>query len=270
MTNITPEDPLPPKSGETIGKRIRLPRSRRLIEDALRYSRKLPTQAIVRHCHIVPLFRMRSTVSPRISWATLFMKAYALVAERHRELRWSYMSWPWPHLYEHPYNIARMTVARIYEEERWVFVARFIRPENLTLVELQQRIDAVKNLPIESIPRFRSQLRYSRVPRPLRRVMWWFPHLFGGMRATRFGTIGLTTVSSRGGISIHPPSVSTTTLTFGPVNQAGDVRVTLVYDHRVLDGSTIADFLAELEDTLNGQIFDELQALSPLKVTANR
>lgn len=270
MIDLLSDDPLPPKSRQTMGKWVRLPRSRRLVSDVLRYTRKLPTQALVRNCRIVSLVRMRSAVSPRIGWATLFMKAYALVAERHRGLRSSYMSWPWPHLYEHPYIIARMAVARIYEGEEWVFGARFIRPEAQSLVELQQRLDAVKYLPIESVPRFRIQLRYSRVPQPLRRVMWWFPHLFGGMRATRFGTIALTTVSSGGAISIHPPSLSTTTLTYGPVGEAGDVRVTMVYDHRVLDGGAIANYLAEIETMLNGQIADELQSLLPLKVAADR
>ena len=71
----------------------------------------------------------------------------------------------------------------------------------------------------------------------------------------------MTTVSARGAISIRPPSILTTTLTFGPVDPSGDVRITLVYDHRLLDGGPIADCLAELEETLNGPIVDELRQM---------
>ncbi len=51
------------------------------------------------------------------------------------------------------------------------------------------------------------------------------------------------------------------TLTFGPVDRAGSVRVTMVYDHRVLDGLPVAAFLKELEELLNGAVSEELEAL---------
>ena len=39
------------------------------------------------------------------------------------------------------------------------------------------------------------------------------------------------------------------------------MKVTLVYDHRLMDGSFIADRLIELEEHLNGSVLAELREL---------
>jgi hypothetical protein len=54
----------------------------------------------------------------------------------------------------------------------------------------------------------------------------------------------------------------TTGLTFGPLDQNGRMKVTLVYDHRLMDGSFIADRLLDLETQLTGAVLTELQDLS--------
>ena len=41
----------------------------------------------------------------------------------------------------------------------------------------------------------------------------------------------------------------------------GKVRVTIVYDHRLMDGGTIATFLAELEQIMQKEIVQELRSL---------
>ena len=50
----------------------------------------------------------------------------------------------------------------------------------------------------------------------------------------------------------------TTTLTFGPIDDAGDVCVKIIYDHRVLDGAYVARRLQDLEDALHGPVLEEL------------
>ena len=71
----------------------------------------------------------------------------------------------------------------------------------------------------------------------------------------------LTTISSRGAEIRHPPGFLTSGLTFGPIDERGCSRVTLAYDHRLLDGRMVADILADLEQTLNGVIAEELAAM---------
>ena len=258
-----PETPLPPKTPETKGRRVRLPKSRRLVVDLLKFSKKVPSQPLVRNCNLSELVKLRRQALPKVSWPAMFMKAYAIMSARHPNLRRLFMPWPWAHLHEHPYTVGRMTVARMHEGEEWVLFCRIVQPETLSLVDLQQQLHDAKNLPVEEVTRFRLQIKFSKFPTFLRRAAWWYClNVSSYIRATTFGTFGMTTVSSLGGVSIHPPSTGATTMTYGPIDQQGNVRLTLCYDHRLLDGAEVARYLAELEEILKTEIADELRGLS--------
>ncbi len=107
----------------------------------------------------------------RISWPVLFLKAYALVALEGPEFRQVYLSWPWPHLYEHPHNVAMLAVNRADAEGDRLYWGRFSQPKKLTLTELQAKLERYKTGPTDSV--FRTQRRLSRVPMPVRRLGWW-------------------------------------------------------------------------------------------------
>ncbi len=87
-------------------------------------------------------------------------------------------------------------------------------------------------------------------------------------RAAQFGTFGLSVYSSLGAESLHPISPLTTTLTYGVIGANGRVNVRLVYDHRVLDGGTVARALAALEAEMNGSILNELRSMSTIGLRA--
>ena len=96
----------------------------------------------------------------------------------------------------------------------------------------------------------------------LRRILFWSEiTLSGALRAGIGGTFGVTSVSRLGAISIHPPTVGNMLLTYGPIAENGDVRITLVYDHRVCDGGTVAKYLENVETILNTLICEELDQL---------
>ena len=61
------------------------------------------------------------------------------------------------------------------------------------------------------------------------------------------------------------PSVLTSSLTYGPLDERGCSVVTLLCDHRVLDGVPAAAALADLEETLRGQVCGELALLARRK-----
>ncbi|MDP2296757.1 MAG: 2-oxo acid dehydrogenase subunit E2, partial [Pseudolabrys sp.] len=46
------------------------------------------------------------------------------------------------------------------------------------------------------------------------------------------------------------------------IDRDGNVNVRIIYDHRVLDGATVARALARLEEILNTEIVSELRSLS--------
>jgi pyruvate/2-oxoglutarate dehydrogenase complex dihydrolipoamide acyltransferase (E2) component len=53
----------------------------------------------------------------------------------------------------------------------------------------------------------------------------------------------------------------TTTINYGPIEPDGSVDVRIVYDHRVLDGGTVARALDHLERILGCEILAELRYL---------
>jgi hypothetical protein len=115
--------------------------------------------------------------------------------------------------------------------------------------------------PIESIARFRRSLRISRLPRPLRRLVWWFGlRTSGSRRARHFGTFAIS-ASGRGGSLVSAISPLTSTLSYGSPAADGTVAVRVAFDARVLDGVLIGQALHHLECVLHCEILSELRYL---------
>ena len=241
----------------------RLPKSRRFVIDYLHFAGKTPSQPLVRHCRIPDIVELRKKSSTRIGWSTIFIKAYALVAAKHPELRSFLMPWPWMHVYEHPHQVVRVAMTKRCDNEDWLFFLRIEQPEELTLEEIQKQIQSAQESPIDEIPLFRLHRVFSSLPFLLRRPLWWMiMNLSGAVRAGLTGTFGMTSVSKLGAISVNPPTLGNMVVTFGPVSETGAVRATFVYDHRMFDGATVAEYLAEFEESLNTAVREELAALS--------
>jgi hypothetical protein len=244
------------------GRTIALTGPRRFIIDLVHFAHRIPTVPVARTISVEPLIAARRAHPARPSWALIFMKAYAMVADQHPALRRAYLSFPWCRLYENPHSVCALALEREFEGEEAIFVGLFRGPEQPSFEELQKALEWYKDTPPREIGFYRQALRVSRLPRPLRRFLWWSTlEISGTKRAKRFGTFGLTSYGSLGAESLHPISPLTTTLTFGPIDpDTGEVRVKIIYDHRVLDGAFIARRLEDLQTTLLGPILDELRA----------
>ncbi len=244
------------------GRSIPLSLPRQLICDYLHFARQIPTVPVQRRMRLGAVVAARAATGLRPSWCALFTKAYGLVAATTPELRRSYLSFPRPHLYEHPVNVASIAVERKFGDENAVFFAHLRRPEALGLAEIDARLRRFKEQPIESIGDYRRILLLNRFPRPLRRLLWWIGlNVWGRKRAAFMGTYGVTVYAGLGAASLHPLSLLTTTLNYGIIEEDGSVDVRLTYDHRVMDGATIARALAELERVLTHEILAELRYL---------
>lgn len=242
-------------------RRLAIPRSRRLVIDLLRLNKQVPTTPHDRIMDLSVVAATRAQAVPRISWAILFIKAFAIVAAKYPPLRQIYMPWPWPHLYQHPSSVATIVTHRDVDGEPWIFWSRFRTPARTALVPLQAYLDRCQTEPVQVI--FERQWRLSAFPTWIRRIAWWLTlNVSGQIRVRRCGTFFLTTVGSRGAEISHPPGFLTSGLSFGPIDERGRSRVTLAYDHRLLDGRMVADILADLEVTLNGVIAKELDEMA--------
>ncbi len=251
-----------PKQAKPVtGGRVKIPRSRSLVTDILRLSTQVPTCTQVRTMDLASLRDARRELSERVSWPVIFIKAYSAVSAQNPPLLQTWRRFPWPHLYQHTEPSAVITVMRRFRDQDWLFWGRLRSPQTRSLHDLQRRLASFTTGPIEST--FQKQLRFTALPALLRRVIWWWNlNLVGDKRAKRLGTFLLTTVAGRGAETQHPPSLLTSCISYGPLDENGHCRVRLVYDHRLMDGAFVADRLAELESELRGEILQELRMLT--------
>jgi hypothetical protein len=217
---------------------------------------------VQRRMNLAAVVGARQLAQPRPSWCAIFTKAYGSVAAARPEFRRAYLSFPWPHLYEHPIAVASIAIERRYGEEEAVFFAPFRNPEQKALLELDAELNRLKELPIDDVSSFRRALSISRLPWPLRRLVWWVGlNVWGRKRAHYMGTFGVSVYAGLGAASLHPLSPLTTALNYGQIDADGSVDVRLIYDHRVVDGATVARALQALEQALKSEILTELRQL---------
>ena len=122
-------------------RRCLVPRSRRLTCDVLHFHQQVPLCPHHRMTHLGSLDAIRQACPVRVSWPVLFLKAYALLAKETPVFRQTWMSFPWPTIYQHDTSVGMLAIQREYRGEPWLFWGRFTSPENTPLPELQRRLD---------------------------------------------------------------------------------------------------------------------------------
>jgi len=241
-------------------RRMLVPRSRRLVVDLMHFQAKVPTCAHDRHCDFRRVAEARERCPVRISWSMIFIKAFGQVADRYPALRQMYLPFPWPHIYQHPTSMAMVATHRDHAGEPWLFWSRFGQPGKRPLLYLQAALERYQTAPVEDV--FRQQLQLSGLPLPIRRLLWsWTFYVGGPARVRRSGTFFLTTIAGHGAEIQHPPAFLTSNVTYGPIDAQGKSRVTIAYDHRLMDGRLVANVLADVEQALSGPIAAELESI---------
>jgi hypothetical protein len=241
--------------------RRQLGENRRLVADLLYFSRQVDRFPLEREFDLSQLVELRERARTRISWPVLFIKAYGLLSAEFAELRQTYLCWPWAHLYQHSQSVAMLAINRSTPSGDRLCWGRFIAPEEQSLVTLQAGLDEYQTGPLEQV--FRRQMRLGRFPWPLRRIAWWLSlNAAGAKRAKRLGTFGLSTLAGMSTFNRFHPSCLTTSISYGPLSAEGRSLVTLICDHRVVDGAPMARALARFETLLRGPIAAELAGLA--------
>jgi hypothetical protein len=242
------------------GKILRLSRPRRLITDLMHFASGVPTVPVQRRMNLAAVVAARGGCPERPPWPAVFAKAFALVAAELPELRRAYCKFPRPHLYEYPASVACVAVEREYRGERAVLFVLVKDPAGQPLAEVGRIVRAAATAPLDQTRHFRRALSLAGLPRPLRRLLWWIGLNVGRQRGNYFGTFGVSAYPALGAESLHPLSPQTSTLTYGLIAADGRADVRLVYDHRVLDGATVARALVRMETVLNTVLAAELAA----------
>ena len=263
------------------GRRFRFPKARNYVRDVVWFGGRQPSHPILKWMDLAPIAAARAAHNaaaraagrPTIGWAALFIQAYGRVAAEVPELRQTVIDHPFAHIYEHPTSVARVAVSRPHDGTDWLFFGPVADPAEKTPAEVQAVLGALKRAPIgETV--FGLQVWLSGLPTFLRRFLWWCALTWDGrMRIARAGTFGVTTLGGEGCCNVFPARVQTTVLTYGPIGGGPNppvaptdpawCRVTIVYDHRLMDGVLVAGVLNRLEELLNGPLADGLRAAIP-------
>jgi hypothetical protein len=144
-------------------------------------------------------------------------------------------------------------------DERLCF-ARLPQPDTLPLIDIQAFVTASSTRPVEEV--FARQLQLEGMPGPIRRaILRWNLNSTSPKRPSRIGTFSLSTLAGQQAFNRFHPTLCTTSLAYGPLQPDGRCLVTLIADHRVLDGAAVARALERLEATLTGIVAAELTAL---------
>ena len=244
------------------GKQLAFPRNRRLILDICQASRSIPAFPVERTLQIGEVSDARCQTETRISWIAIFLRSYGLVCQKIPALRQVFVTYPWNHLYEHPNTVASVAIHR--EDPaggKRLIWGRIPFPEFESLIQIQSRLDHATHATLNEV--FRDGIRLERLPAPLRRFSWWLAMRWNGRRrAKKIGTFSVSTLAGESALNRGHPIVATSSLSYSRCDADGACHVTLIADHRVLDGVLAAQALQLLEETLNGQVFIELQALA--------
>ena len=241
------------------GRTIPLSLPRRWIGDLAAFSRNVPTVAGEKILRVKALAGARRRVPMPPSWGSLVTKAFGIVSARIPELRRSYLSFPFPRLYEHPVSVAAIVVNRDFHGEPAVFLGLMQAPESLSLREIESRLRQFRESPFEQIGCYRRLIRTTRLPRPVRRLLWWYGLCVAGKeRSCTFGTFAVNSLPSKRGRLTHFLNPITSMLYYGSSGTADELSVQMPFDHRVIDGITSIRALSELQRVLNGEMVEEV------------
>ncbi len=243
------------------GRMIPLSIPRRMVNDLLYFAKAIPTVPVQKRMALAPLIEARAALSERPRWTAIFTKAYALMADEIPAFRRAYCRIPWTHLYEYPHSNATIIIERDYKGEPGLFSLGIKNPARLPLDEIGRQLAHAFTAPVEEIKDFRRPMNFARLPRPLRRAFWWICLNWGRQRANYFGTFAVSVYSALQAESLHPLSPISTLLNYGVMSEAGALDVRIIYDHRVMDGATVARALNRLEEILLGPILEEVRSL---------
>jgi hypothetical protein len=233
---------------------------------------RVPFVSLARPLNIRGLVEARAQAVQPPGWAATFVKAFALVAKSEPVLRTLYVEWPSPRFYELPRSVAMVAIARVENGEDCVLPQKVTAPDEMPLREVDRQIRHAKQAATEEVPAFRKMLRVTRLPLPLRRLLWWIGLNVGRQRANYFGSFGVTSVAAYGPGQLHAHSPGPFVLSFGVEKPDQTIDVVIRWDHRITDAALIAKALTRLEQVLNtdiaGEICSQRQQPEPKQVRA--
>jgi hypothetical protein len=162
----------------------------------------------------------------------------------------------------------KLTMDKVMDGQRVVLSAVLAGVDTLSLEDIQRWIDRYRDGDPATMPEFAAVRMLHRLPAPLSSVIYRLGVRPLSRRTAAFGTFAVTSLGHRPVDAFH--SVGGTTITLGvgrvmdrPVVSRGLVtiapvmRLSLTFDHRVIDGAEAADILSEVKRGLEDLTLDD-------------
>lgn len=229
---------------------------------------KVPRVAGKRTLNIARLIEIRAAQAERPGWATMFAKAFAIVARDDPHFRTFYLKWPWPHLYEVPDSVAMISIVRTDYGDDAVHFLKIGTPDQRPLAEIDAAVRHGKTAALPDVPSINRMMKVSRLPLPLRRLVWAYALNIGRQRANHAGTFAITSVASLGLETVTALFPGPSLISYGMVRPDRTIEILYHWDHRLYDGTQVTNALDRLEQVLNGEIADEIAASGRLRPAA--
>ncbi|MDG1990897.1 MAG: hypothetical protein P8J43_00365 [Pirellulales bacterium] len=238
---------------------VRCDGHRGCVADIAMLAKDIPLFPVDRWCNLTDLTKARAACRHRIGWAAIFLKAYGKVVQETPELRSWFLPGLWPRIATTNQIVATLAINRMENDTEQLCWARLHQPETLPLVEIQRFIDQCCSKPSQEL--FKRQRELEMLPGFLRRaVLRWNLGSASRKRSSRIGTFSLSTLAGFGSSNHFHPTLCTTSISYRPIEADGRCLVTLIADHRVIDGAVVARSLAALEKFLTQDLVHELRS----------
>ncbi|TDD94236.1 2-oxo acid dehydrogenase subunit E2 [Actinomadura rubrisoli] len=197
----------------------------------------------------------------RFSVVTYVLYAAARVLAAHPEANAAIAGRARPKVARYPAVNGKFTLDRHLNGRRIVLSAVLPDLQTATLEEIQERIEHFRDGDPALMPEFAAARLLHRLPWPVGGLLFRLGVRPLGRRSEAFGTFAVTSLGHRPVDGFY--SIGGTTITLGigriadrPVARDGQVeiapvmRLSLTFDHRVIDGAEAADVLADLKEAL--------------------
>ncbi|TMR41767.1 2-oxo acid dehydrogenase subunit E2 [Actinomadura geliboluensis] len=206
------------------------------------------------------VLRHRETAR-KYSLVAYVLRTAGRVLANHPEANAAISGGPWPRVARYPSVTGKLTLDRTLNGHRVVLAALLPDLDTAGLDRIQDEIDRIRDADPRTAPEFAGARLLHRLPWPAGSLLYRAVTGPLGRRPAVFGTVAVTSLGHRPVDAFHSYGGTAVTLGVGrvadrPVVRDGAVavapvmRLSLTFDHRVIDGAEAADVLAEIKDGL--------------------
>jgi pyruvate/2-oxoglutarate dehydrogenase complex dihydrolipoamide acyltransferase (E2) component len=197
----------------------------------------------------------------RYATTAYVLRAAGRVLAKHPDANAAIQGGPRPQIARYPFVNGKVTLDRTLSGQRVVLGIVIPNLQEAELTDIQQHLERVREGDPEQLPDFEAIRRLHAAPltegrsafRQAARSLALRPHLTGTFAVTSLGhravdsfhSVGGTTTTFGVGRVLERPVVRDGALAVAPV-----MRLSLSFDHRVIDGAEAADVLTEVKEAL--------------------